>query len=79
MSVSSEFVSRHRLIDSDNAFANAEIRFIFNGVRCGIVVIVSAPIASGKTVEMLQTQIQIKFIGDERSQSNQSGRHLMEC
>lgn len=48
-------MSNNRFIDSNDAFANTEVRLILHGVRGSVVVVVSAPICRGETVEMLQT------------------------
>lgn len=55
LSVSTKFMCSKRLINSDNAFSNAEIRFVFDGVGCGIIVKMATIIVSGKTMKMLQT------------------------
>lgn len=78
ISITTKFVGHSWFINAYNAFANIKICLIFDGVWCSIVMIMTTPVALRETVEVLQTQVQIEFVGDERAHRDQRARHFVE-
>lgn len=70
--------THQRLIDADDSRADVEVAFVFDGVGCRVIVIMTALTVLGEAVEMLQTQIEISFVCDECADSDERCCHFME-
>lgn len=51
--ISAHLVGGQRLVDAHHTLGNIQIRLVFDNVGCGVVVIVSAPVAERERMEML--------------------------
>ena len=65
-------------VDAGNSLTHTEVSFILDGIRCYVMQVMATPWTIGETMEMLQSQVQIGFFGDECSQSDQCGGQVIE-